>query len=253
MFAVERRKKILELLNLKGSVLVNDLSRDLGVTVETIRRDLEQLESLDQLTRTHGGAVAYQENVVDLSLAKRSEMFIEGKIAISKKAVTLIKPGDVIFLDGSTTSYYLSKLVKELQNITVITSNLQILNELSNCDKIKVISTGGYLDSSNLSLVGDVAVANINSSFCANKVFFSSKGVLKDKGILEANDAEYQVKKAMIRNSEKKYFIADSSKFNKVGFIKLAGFSEIDGFITDIELDSEWKRILKKNKRMVIM
>lgn len=253
MFAVERRKKILEILNLKGSVLVNELSQDLKVTVETIRRDLEHLESLEQLTRTHGGAVAYEENAVDLSLAKRSEMYIDGKIAISKKAITLIKPGDVIFLDGSTTSYYLSKLVKELQNVTVITNNLQILNELANCDKIKVISIGGYLDSSNLSLVGEVAVANINSTFCANKVFFSSKGILKDKGILESNDSEYQVKKAMIKNSEKKYCIADSSKFNKVGFIKLAGFSEIDGFITDIELDSEWKRILKKNKRMVIL
>jgi DeoR/GlpR family transcriptional regulator of sugar metabolism len=253
MFAVERRKKILEMLNLNGSVLVNDLSRDLEVTVETIRRDLERLEQLEQLTRTHGGAVLYEENVVDLSLEKRSELNIDGKIAISKKAITLIKPGDVIFLDGSTTSYYLSKLVKELRDVTVVTNNLQILNELSKCDKIKVVSIGGFLDASNLSFVGEVAVSNINSTFCANKVFFSSKGILKDKGILESNDVEYQVKKAMIKNSEKKYFIADSSKFNRVGFIKLANFSEIDGFITDIELDNEWKNILKKNKVGVVL
>lgn len=253
MFAVERRKKILEILNLNGSVLVNDLSRDLKVTVETIRRDLEHLERLEQLTRTHGGAVLYEENAIDLSLAKRSELNTDGKLAISRKAIKLIKTGDIIFLDSSSTSYYLSKLVKELKNVTVITNNLQILNELSNCDKIKVISIGGIVNPSNLSFVGEVAVSNINSTFCANKVFFSSKGIVKDKGILESNDFECQVKKAMIKNSEKKYLIADSSKFNKVGFIKVASFLEIDGFITDKELDNDWKNIFKKNKVGVVL
>ena len=248
LFALERRKRILELLNQNGSVLVNDLSRDLQVTVETIRRDLEKLEQSEQLTRTHGGAVPFEESNLDLSLEKRRGLNIEGKIAIARKAVNHIRPGDTIFLDGSTTSYYLSKQLKDMKNITIITNNLQILEELSGCDKMKVISTGGVLDVNNQSFVGEVAVDNINKNFCANKIFFSSKGMTMEQGILESNDVEFQIKRAMLNNSMTKFLLLDKSKLEKVGFIKLSSFSEIDMLFTDEELSEDWKKILKKNK-----
>ncbi len=248
MFALERRKHILELLNQNGSVLVNDLARDLEVTVETIRRDLEKLEQMEQLTRTHGGAVPYEEATLDLSLEKRRGLNIEGKIAIAKKAVNHIRPGDTIFLDGSTTSYYLSKQLKDMKNITVITNNLQILEELSNCEKIKVISTGGVLDVNNQSFVGEVAVDNINKNFCANKMFFSSKGMTMEQGVLESNDVEFQIKRAMLNNAMNKFLLLDKSKFEKVGFIKLSNFSEIDMLFTDEELSDDWKKVFKKHK-----
>ena len=86
MFALERQKRIMELLRENGSVMVNDLSRDFGVTLETVRRDLEKLEQMEQVRRTHGGAVLFEEIALDLSLEKRSGLNIEGKIAIAKKA-----------------------------------------------------------------------------------------------------------------------------------------------------------------------
>ena len=230
MFALERRKRILELLNQNGSVLVNDLSRDMDVTVETIRRDLEKLEQMEQLTRTHGGAVPYGEATLDLSLEKRRGLNIEGKIEIARKAVNHIRPGDTIFLDGSTTSYYLSKQLKDMKNITVITNNLQILEELSTCEKIKVISIGGVLDVNNQSFVGEVAVDNINKNFCANKMFFSSKGMTMKQGVLESNDVEFQIKRAMLNNAMSKFLLLDKSKFEKVGFIKLSNFSDSNPF-----------------------
>ena len=252
MFAVERQKKILELLNLQGSVAVNELGRQLDVTVETIRRDLEKLEQLEQVTRTHGGAVLYEESALDLSSEKRSVMNREGKIEIAKKAILHIQPGDTVFLDGSTTSCYLAKLVKELKNITVITNSLDILNELSGCDKIKLISTGGALDINNKSFVGEISINNIRDSYCAAKVFFSSKGVIHEKGILESSEAEYRIKRAMIENSQQKYFLADKSKIGRIGFIKLANFSDIDFFVSDKEPDNELKSILKKNKVKIL-
>ena len=248
MFALERQKRIMELLRENGSVMVNDLSRDFGVTLETVRRDLEKLEQMDQVRRTHGGAVLFEEAALDLSLEKRSGLNIEGKIAIAKKAVKLIRPGDTIFLDSSTTSFYLSKAIKELKNITVITNNLLIVNELQASDKIKVIAIGGALDMRNLSFVGEIALRSIEENFFANKVFFSCKGVIPEKGMLESNDVEYQIKSAMIRNSRQKICIADESKLNTVAFIKLAEFSDIDYFLTDKPLDDKFKKVLKKNK-----
>ena len=209
MFALERRKRIMELLYQNGSVLVNDLSRDLQVTVETVRRDLEKLEQMEQLTRTHGGAIIYEESNLDLSLEKRRGLNIEGKISIARKAVNHIRPGDTIFLDGSTTSYYLSKQLKEMRNITVITNNLQILQELSNSEKIKLISIGGVLDVHNQSFVGEVAVETINKNFYANKMFFSSKGMTMEQGVLESNDVEFQIKRAMLNNSMSKFLLLD--------------------------------------------
>lgn len=248
MFALERQKKIMELLHENGSVMVNDLSRDFGVTLETVRRDLEKLEQMDQVRRTHGGAVLYEEATLDLSLEKRSGLNIDGKIAIAKKAVKLIRAGDTVFLDSSTTSFYLSKAIKDLKNITIITNNLLIVNELQACDKIKVISTGGVLDMKNLSFVGEFALKNIEENFFANKVFFSCKGVIPEKGMLESNDVEYQIKSAMLRNSRQKICIADESKLNTVASIKLAEFSDIDCFITDKPLDEKYKKILKQKK-----
>lgn len=248
MFALERQKKILELIDLSGSVSVNMLGDELGVTVETIRRDLEKLENAKKLTRTHGGAIAFSEKELDLPAEKRTGLNIIGKTNVAKMAAKHIESGDAIFLDGSTTSFYLSKLLKDFRNITIITNSMQILDELSYCDGIKLISTGGVYDKKNKSLVGEFAVESITNSFCASKVFFSGKGISKEKGILESNDVEYQIKKAMLENSSQKIFLADKSKFDGSGFLKLCSLSDIDILITDAELDDAWRKILSKNK-----
>lgn len=248
MFALERQKKIMELLRENGSVMVNDLSRDFGVTLETVRRDLEKLEQMEQVRRTHGGAVLFEDAALDLSLEKRSGLNTDGKAEIAKKTIKLIRAGDAVFLDSSTTSFYLSKAMKELKDITVITNNLLIVNELQACDKIRVISTGGTLDMKNLSFVGEISLRNIEDNFFANKVFFSCKGVTAEHGMMESNDVEYQIKSAMIRNSKQRICIADESKFNTVAFIKLADFSDIDYFISDKVPDEKMKKVLKKNK-----
>lgn len=248
MFALERQKLILEELHKNGSVMVNELSATLGVTVETIRRDLEKLEKSEQLRRTHGGAVLYEETPLDLSLEKRSGLNIEGKIVIGKKAVAMVRQGDTIFLDSSTTSYYFSKFLKDFKNITIITNNLLIINELQACDKIKLIATGGTLDTKNLSFVGEIALRNIENNLCANKFFFSSKGIDPKQGIMESNDVEYQIKKAMLKNSKERICLADKSKFDGVACVKLANFSDIDCLVTDWDLPEKYKKALKISK-----
>lgn len=239
MFALERQKIILDKLNLDGAVWVSKLSEELGVTEETIRRDLEKLENQEVLVRTHGGAVPIIESTYELSLEKRKKTNLPAKEKIAKIASEYIMPGDTIFLDSSTTTFYIAKEIKKMKNITVISNSLRVINELSNAEDIKTIAVGGVV-SNNQSFVGYLAENSIKSNFFAMKFFFSSKGISPEAGIMESNDLECAIKKQMLDNSTEKYYLCDSSKIGRIGFYKLTPIENIDYFITDTELDSDY-------------
>ena len=238
MFALERQKKILEILSADGAVSVNRLSLELGVTEETVRRDLEKLEKQEFLKRTHGGAVAVDENTNEMSLEKRKSTNVEAKQRIAKLAATQVNEGDTIFLDASTTTFFMARELKSMHNITIITNSLRVVVELDGCESVKVISVGGVL-SHNQSFVGSHAEQDIAENYVASKMFFSSKGVTLESGILESNEQESGIKKKMLKNSRHKYYLCDSSKVGSVGFVKLAKLDEINCLITDKAPESE--------------
>lgn len=240
MLALERQKKIIEILNLEGAVLVSKLSEELDVTEETIRRDLEKLEKQEALIRTHGGAIPVDENVYELSLEKRKNTNISAKEQLAQEAAKYVKPWDTIFLDASTTTFYMAKEIKKIQNVTVITNSVRVINELSGQKDIKVIGIGGLL-SQNQSFVGSHAEDTIKNTYFANKMFFSSKGVMEeDVWVLESNEQECAIKQKMIDNSTKRYYLCDKSKIGRVGFVKLTPFSKIDYFISDYKPSEKW-------------
>lgn len=239
MFALERQKIILEKLNLDGAVWVSKLSDELGVTEETIRRDLEKLENQEVLVRTHGGAVPIIESTYELSLEKRKKTNLPAKEKLAKIAAEFIMPGDTIFLDSSTTTFYIAKEIKKLKNITVISNSLRVINELSNSEDIKTIAVGGVV-SNNQSFVGYLAENSIKNNFFAMKFFFSSKGISPEAGIMESNDLECAIKKQMLDNSTEKYYLCDSSKIGRIGFYKLTPIENIDYFITESNLDNTY-------------
>ena len=240
MFALERQKRILEILNNDGSVWVSKLSDELGVTEETVRRDLEKLEKQEVLVRTHGGAIPLGDSAsYDLSLEKRKQTNSVAKERLAKEAAKYLLPGDTIFLDSSTTTFYMAKEIKKIKNLTVITHSLRVINELAGVDSIKLITVGGIV-SANQSFVGTLAENTIRNNFFASKVFFSSKGIKSDAGILESNEQECFIKQQVLANANETYYLCDSSKIDKVGFYKLAPLDSIDYFITDCELKEDY-------------
>ena len=251
MFALERQKKILEMLAEEGAVTVSKLSSILSVTEETVRRDLEKLEKQEALRRTHGGAVPIDESTYELSLEKRKSTNIEAKKALAEAALLHIVSGDTVFLDASTTTFFIAKGLKKLKNITVITNSLRVIAELSGNEGIKTIAVGGIV-SDNQSFVGSLAEKSIMENFVANKMFFSSKGITAEGGILESNEKECGIKQRMIENAGTKYYICDSSKVGRIGFVKLAAFEDIDYFITDANLSDGLKDKLKDSNVNVI-
>ncbi|MBE7012812.1 MAG: DeoR/GlpR transcriptional regulator [Ruminococcaceae bacterium] len=235
MFAPERHKRILELLNAEGAVMVSRLSTELGVTEETVRRDLEKLEAQELLSRTHGGALPIDGGTYEYSLEKRKGLNVESKQALAREAVQYISAGDTVFLDASTTTFYLSRELKNMRNVTVITNSIRVVNELMGVEGIKVIAVGGIV-SNNQSFVGTMAESHITDNYFADKMFFSSKGLSETAGILESNEHECYIKQKMLKNSKQHYYLCDKSKIGRIGFVKLAPFDSLDYLITDAYL-----------------
>lgn len=250
MLALERQKKILELLNSEGAVMVSKLKTELGVTEETVRRDLEKLEAKELLRRTHGGALPIDEGSYELSLEKRKALNVEAKQALASKAVQFIASGDSVFLDASTTTFYMAKELRNMKNITVITNSIRVINELSGIEGIKLIAIGGIV-SNNQSFVGAMA-ENYITSYFADKMFFSSKGIGESSVILEGNEHECFIKQKMIENSRKHYYLCDKSKIGRVGYMKLTSFENIEYLVTDAEIEGALADTLAENNVEII-
>lgn len=243
MLALERQKKILDILSIEGAVMVSKLSLELGVTEETVRRDLEKLEAQELLRRTHGGALPMAEGSYELSLEKRKSLNVEAKQALARKAVQYIAMGDTIFLDASTTTFYMAKEIKNMRNVTVITNSIRVINELAGVEGIKVLAVGGIV-SNNQSLVGAMAENAISENYFADKMFFSSKGIGDNAIILEGNEQECFIKQRMIKNARSCYYLCDKSKIGRVGYMRLATFEDVDFLVTDAEIDDTFRNTL---------
>ncbi len=251
MFALERQKRILEQLKVNGAVTVSKLSTELEVTEETVRRDLEKLEKQEALVRTHGGAILIDENKQEVSLERRKKISTDIKEKLAREAVKFITPGDSIFIDASTTTYFMAQELKSFHGITVITNSLRVADKLSGIPDIKLIVVGGMV-SMNQSLVGSMAESSIQNYYFVNKMFFSSRGI-SSAGILESNEQECFIKQSMMQNATEKFYLCDKSKFGRVGFVKLAKLEDIQHLITEPDaVDTELKAVLDEYKVEVV-
>lgn len=244
MLAIERRKVIMGILQENNSVMVPDLSKRFDVTEETIRRDLEKLEKEGFLKRTYGGAVLNESTNVDIPLNIREITNIEGKQAIALKVAEYIEDGDAVILDSSSTTLQVAEKIKHKKNLTVITNSIKVVSEMADAKSCKIISTGGILRESAMSFVGRMAEDAIKK-YNVDKAIICCKGIDKNKNITESNEMESEVKKAITDSADKVYLVVDSTKFDRVAFIKMLDISKIDVLFTDKKLSSDWEQHLK--------
>lgn len=252
MLAVERRNRIEQIINKDKSVLVTELAKQFDVTSETIRADLEKLEKQGVLVRTYGGATLVEGSESELAITERDIVNYEGKQRIGKYAAGLIKDGETIFLDASTSAWHLARYIKGKRGITVITNAEKVVSELSSCYHIHVVCVGGELTPRNMSYVGRVAEKTIRENYYANKFFFSCKGVTLSRGLVDSGEAEAEIKKAMLDCSESAVFLCDKNKIGRLGVPRISDFNRIDYFITDAKLTEEWEeKLAQKDVKLV--
>ena len=250
--ATERRARIEELLTENKSVLVTELAQLFEVTPETIRADLVKLEKKGILVRTYGGATLSSGSGAELTYKERDVVNAEAKHSIGARAAKLINNGDTIFLDASTSALYLARSIKDKYGLTVITNASSVIAELSECEHIKLISTGGVLSKRNMSYVGRFTERMIRENFAANKFFFSCKGVTLSRGLTDENEQEAYVKRAMMEVSNSVIFLCDHNKLGRKGIPVIAPIESIDTFITDVRLEKSWHDALQSSDIEII-
>jgi DeoR/GlpR family transcriptional regulator of sugar metabolism len=247
----ERLEIIKEIALREKKVYVSKLSGKFDVTEETIRRDLEKLEQQGIVTRSYGGAILNVEKTSeDIPFYKRAKTNTESKQLIAEKTTEFIKEGSTIVADCSSTVLEVLKLVKNRNDVTVITNSVEVIGEL-NQSEINIILTGGTLRQRSLSLQGSITQSTLKK-YNVDIALVSCKGLDIDKGILDSNEAEAEIKRTMIKQANKVILLVDHTKFDKTAFVKLFDYENIDYIITDEEPKEEWINLLHSNNIEVI-
>ncbi len=227
-----RREQILAHLGAHDRTAVNELSQVLGVSEVTVRKDLDQLEAQGLLTRVHGGAVVSGRGRLELYFAAREQEHLEEKRRIAQVAAALIRPGQYIFLDASTTALQVARLIKDREDLVVVTNGLYTALELNFSGGITTIVVGGTMRRRSSSLVGSL---NFNSlqRLRVDIGFFGARGVTAQDGLMESDLDEAQLKQRLVSSSGTVVGIVDASKFGVRAFSAFALPQEIDRIITD--------------------
>ena len=238
MLAIERRNAILEKLQIEKRVVVSELSSLYEVSEETIRRDLEKLESEGYAVKSYGGAVLNENANIELPFNIRKNKNVVGKQKIAELISQMVHDGEHIFLDASSTAVAIAKAIKSRKGITIITNSLQIAIELLDEPNCKVISTGGQGIESSFALVGQVTDRTISSYF-VDRAIISSKGFDLQAGFTDSDERHATNKKSMLKGARTKILAVDSSKFNRISFAKIGDLRDITTVVTDVKPEEE--------------
>lgn len=238
MYNLERYAEILNALEKYKSISVSKLSELLYVSAPTIRRDLTHLENQGLVLRTHGGVILRQTSESEIPLMLREDQNNLSKKIIANKAAEYINNGDVIFLDASSTVAHIIPFLKQYSDIIVITNSPKTSIRLGE-ENIKNYCTGGLLLLHSIAYVGNEAekfISNIN----ADIFFFSSRGYMEDGYITDSSVEEAAIKKAMMKNSDKIFYLCDSSKKNTKYMYNICHVNDVTVIIN--ESDEELKK-----------
>jgi DeoR/GlpR family transcriptional regulator of sugar metabolism len=233
MLAMARRSAIAGLLRAAGAITVTEVESQFGISPMTARRDLMELERQGVARRTHGGAVLPSISAQEDSFAARVEVATEAKAGLAAEAVTMLSPRETVFLDSSSTAYFLARRIVELGlGVTVITNSLPVMEAISarETPNVKLVGIGGTLRPLTRSFVGPYAVHTVQGHF-ADRLFFSVKGVTRDGVLTDADELEAEVKRAMIMQAEESVLLLDDSKLGARGQNAIARVNEVSSVL----------------------
>jgi DeoR/GlpR family transcriptional regulator of sugar metabolism len=225
----ERRRQIEQRLRQHGSVSVAGLEAEFGVSPMTARRDLDELERRGVARRTHGGAVLPGLSSHEDSFLQRLEVEVEAKERIAEAVLGLLEPGEAIFVDSSTTSYFAARrIVRENVRCTLLTNAVPVMDLLCEVDaaQVDLVGAGGTLRKLTRSFVGPVAVRAIESHF-ADHVIFSVRGLTAGGFLTDPDPLEAEVKRTMIARARQAVLLVDGSKFDRAALSQIATIDRV--------------------------
>jgi DeoR family fructose operon transcriptional repressor len=234
MLTEERFEKILEIIEKDKTVTVSDLTKLLGASESTVRRDLNELDKKGQLIKVHGGAMRIdcQYNTKDDDVLTRKALHMEEKNKIADYAASLIGENDFIYLDAGTTVECMIDAISG-KNIIFITNCLGHARKL--CEKgFSVYLPGGMLKTSTDALVGEEAIRGLDK-YNFTKGFFGTNGINPKSGYSTPDIQEALVKQAAMARCRQSYILSDPSKFNRISSVTFGAFEDATVITTKLE------------------
>lgn len=245
MTIAERHKFILNKLNEEGFVGVAELSKEMEVTMVTVRKDLKLLEDKGLLYRSHGSATPVSPYVNDRPVNEKKLEQVEEKNKIASVAVQMIQEGEAIIIGSGTTVMALAKAIPKNFKLTVLTGAMNVSMALLDYQNIEIVQLGGIVRKSSSSAVGHYA-EDMLVNFACSKLFLSVDGISPEFGLTTSNMMEAHLNSKMIKSVQKTVVLADSGKFGKKGFGKICNIDDIDIIITDERISEAYKAKLEE-------
>ncbi|MFT4106081.1 MAG: DeoR/GlpR family DNA-binding transcription regulator [Lacrimispora sp.] len=246
MMMAERQIKILNMIQEDGSVQVEELAEKLGVSPMTIRRDLEKLQNDGLIERCHGGAVSKTE----VAYAEKSVKNRDQKESIADKCMEFIREGTCIYLDAGTTTYEIARNIMDMENMTVVTNDLEIALLMKN-SKAELFVCGGYVQKSTGSILGYHATRMLED-FRFDIGFFGAAAISREFHVLTPSIDKAFLKRQLMSQCQQSFLAVDESKFNRQGMNRINHLSDYTGIITDYEFREPEKSVLRKQAVRII-
>lgn len=244
MLKEERWQTILSEVALHNRVLLTDIAEKLDVSVDTVRRDVKELDAEKKLRKVHGGAISL--GYANLTPQNTNTYALDKKVRIAEKALGLIKDEATLFIDGGTTCLELARLIPSKYSLTVFTVSLPVAAQLLTKPRVKVIFIGGQIDPEAQITIGAHAVHNL-SEIRVDYGFIGTGYVDALHGLTEFDWDIVQVKKAIVQASKKTVLLCISEKLNSQHRYKSCDISAINTMITELEPDNNLLNLFRNH------
>ena len=218
---------------------MSELSQLYDVSEETIRRDLEKLVNEGVAIKSYGGAVINENANLEVPFNIRKNYNVIGKQKIAEQIADLVKDGESLMLDASSTAVYIAKALKDKKNLTVITNSIEIVVELMDMPEWKVLSTGGLSREGSFALVGP-QTDKMLKSYHVDKTIISCKGFDLNSGMTDSDELHANNKITMLESAGMKILAVDKTKFDKTAFTAIGALEDITTVVTDEEPETRW-------------
>lgn len=235
LFPSERHREIVALTVDKARVEVAELAKRFGVTTETIRRDLSDLQRLRLVRRVHGGAVPWDTASFEPLLSIRNDQHDGEKRRLARAAIEELPPDGSIIIDSGSTLNRFAEAIPTDADLRVVTNSLATAQALASHDRVDVVVIGGKLRKNTLAMVDSAAVEAVRP-LTVDALFISCDGMSVENGLSTPYRAEAALKRAMIASADRVIALADHSKFGHDFFMAFADWADIDVLVTNREL-----------------
>lgn len=243
MFAEKRKQLIIDLLNTKRKLSVQELCVKFSASPGTIRNDLQELENRSLLKRTHGGAISLNRISFEQNADEKDILHFVEKQSIARAALHLIDDGDIVAIDTGTTTMALAKLLGSKKNLLVVTNDLKIALELESAENVTVIMVGGTVRRNFHCTIGPQAIQFL-ADIRVDKTFAAANGMSLNAGVTTPNIDIADIKRNFIRISNETILLCDSSKIGRISSKRFAELSETKTIVTDSHITPKQKQDL---------